>query len=114
MLVVGSEDVATLVSALVSYLVAVISVCLRLIAKRLTTTAYGADDWWCLLSLAFYTGWIAVVVWSSIGFEDVPNLSRWRIPGELKKYPDFSYGSLQGYWKVSSRRKMVEDSQSSG
>lgn len=35
-------------------ILATLAVCLRFFARAITRLAYGADDWWILLSLAFF------------------------------------------------------------
>ena len=65
MVVLNSNGVASFVSAAVFLPIAVIAVVLRLLSKTFTKAKYGADDWWCLTSLALFCGWIAGVVWGS-------------------------------------------------
>lgn len=50
-------------SAIIFAVIASIAVGLRLLSKRYTKAAYGADDWWILASLVLFYAWVAVIIW---------------------------------------------------
>ena len=52
-------------SAIVFAVIAGIAVILRLLSKKWTKAAFGADDWWALASLVLFYAWVAVVIWGT-------------------------------------------------
>ena len=61
----GKRSLGSGIAFLVLALVAVV---LRFYSKSLTKAKYAADDWWIILSLVAFSGWVGIEFWGKISY----------------------------------------------
>lgn len=64
-------DRQTLNTAVAMVVLATVAVCLRLLAKRCTTTGLKADDIWIFLGLACFWAYVGVLIWGILSWQSI-------------------------------------------